>query len=298
MSTEKYRELLQNPDVASKVWKTNGCFTHEELLLMNKLIISKNNEEETQVETYKQEKLKSMSNSQLLDNLYDKLQCDNEKCIHRKAKVYENNHQNNRLLQNETEIFLEDRPKEWLVNKNQWLDNFLIERKMKEYTAYDPTFHFIGPVCRDFRYKESNSGMCMERELCSTDLSRYKQYHPPKEKIGIIFNLDVHTGPGTHWTAMFVNVPKCEIYYYDSVGNAPPKEIKTLLEEMSAELHHGNKDKYQVSRIERQKGSSECGVYAIHFLISLLTEAFTFEEYLKLDLPDEKIEKFRNIFWT
>jgi len=120
-----------------------------------------------------------------------------------------------------------------------------------------------------------------------------------QNKIGIIFNLDVHTGKGTHWTAMYVNIPKKQIYYYDSVGNNPPNEIVVLLEEMSEELYgKNNKDQYEIFRESRQQGSSECGVYAVHFLIAMVTEAFTFEEYSNLKLPDQLMEQYREIFWV
>ena len=50
--------------------------------------------------------------------------------------------------------------------------------------------------------------------------------------IGTVFNLDDHDEPGSHWTAMYVELlPRCRekpsAYYFDSVGSKPPKEINS-----------------------------------------------------------------------
>jgi hypothetical protein len=37
-------------------------------------------------------------------------------------------------------------------------------------------------------------------------------------KIGIIYNLDVSSGPGTHWVGMYIDNKNNEINYYDSYG--------------------------------------------------------------------------------
>ncbi len=91
-----------------------------------------------------------------------------------------------------------------------------------------------------------------------------------------------------------------EIFYYDSVGNKPPNEnskprsdITTLLENLSEAIG----ESYSWSSLKRQKGGSECGVYAVHFLISMVTESFTINEYLQLNLPDDTMQKFRDVFW-
>ena len=47
--------------------------------------------------------------------------------------------------------------------------------------------------------------MCMEK-LCEFSLKDTMQNN--KTKIGIIFNLDKHNKPGSHWVAMFINTKK------------------------------------------------------------------------------------------
>ena len=51
-------------------------------------------------------------------------------------------------------------------------------------------------------------------------------------KIAIVFNLDKHTGPGTHWTSMFVDIKDKIIFYFDSNGTAVPKRIKKIAEQI------------------------------------------------------------------
>lgn len=51
---------------------------------------------------------------------------------------------------------------------------------------------------------------------------------PFKKECGIL-NLDLTTGPGTHWTAYYKKGAK-RIIYYDSFGNLqPPKELISYL---------------------------------------------------------------------
>ena len=57
----------------------------------------------------------------------------------------------------------------------------------------------------DFEKRNSNS--CITGNLCNIDLKSHfilKSY-----KIGIIFNLDDHDEPGSHWTSMYIELEPC-----------------------------------------------------------------------------------------
>ena len=43
--------------------------------------------------------------------------------------------------------------------------------------------------------------------------------------MGIVFNLDPHDKPGSHWVSMYVDLNNGGIYYFDSYGYKPLKEI-------------------------------------------------------------------------
>lgn len=274
LSKSQMREFLTNPDKAKEYWSKSTCFKKNEIseiinaLEMNNFI-------------------HCFSSDCELNYLKKKLICDTDKCI-----ILETN----KLLGNEKffkkDYLLEERPKSWIYNKNEWLDNFIIRRKMEEYMKLCPDFYFIGPVCRDFDVKYNNK-FCLENELCNFSHENYLKNNITK--IGVIFNLDLHTGSGTHWTSLFIILPESNrhIYYYDSVGDNPPYEIFDFIKTISNKMYCD----YTISTKKNQRGSSECGIYSLHFMISMLTEAFTFHEYTKLYLPDNFIEQYREIFW-
>jgi hypothetical protein len=46
-----------------------------------------------------------------------------------------------------------------------------------------------------------------------------------KNKFGIVLNLDVHTGKGNHWVAIFIDIKKKFIFYFESTGSEIPIEV-------------------------------------------------------------------------
>jgi hypothetical protein len=50
-----------------------------------------------------------------------------------------------------------------------------------------------------------------------------------KNKVGIIFNLDEHWKPGSHWVAMYGDLKKGEAYYFDSYGISPEPRVRKLM---------------------------------------------------------------------
>lgn len=125
------------------------------------------------------------------------------------------------------EAFRPEMPKTWLKNKNQWLSTVDIEQVMNQYTNNpDLNFEFIGPVPIDFDHKFS-FGQCVNNELCNFDIT--KMIAKKKSKLGVIFNLDPHYMSGSHWTALYVDLTSGGIYYFDSYGVPPPKEVQILM---------------------------------------------------------------------
>ena len=84
----------------------------------------------------------------------------------------------------------------------------------------------MGPSPIDFDTKMIGN-QCVWPELCNFNLQ--EQIDSGKTKIGIIFNTDKHTGKGVHWLSLFINIKKGELFFYDSAGELPSKEIKTLI---------------------------------------------------------------------
>lgn len=122
--------------------------------------------------------------------------------------------------------FRPDKPPEWNKNKFTWLSNIDIDEAMSQY-EFNTDFLFIGSVPIDFDSK-IGFNKCVVDELCNIDL--HKIYISGKRKIGIIFNLDPHYMSGSHWVSLYIDLNKCGIYYFDSYGLPPNKEIIVLIE--------------------------------------------------------------------
>ena len=82
------------------------------------------------------------------------------------------------------------------------------------------------------------------------------------------------------------------IYYFDSVGNKPSENVMKLIQKI--QLQSNNKIKYDYNTINHQKGTSECGVYSIHFIISML-KGNSFKRYINNTKSDKFIEIHRSI---
>ena len=86
------------------------------------------------------------------------------------------------------------------------------------------------------------------------------------EKGNFIINLDDSHSNGTHWVAM-INKNN-EIYYFDSFGLPPPREVTNLKKECIY-----NTSQYQA------KTSVLCGYYCLYFLKNL--KNISFEKFLQ-----------------
>lgn len=186
-------------------------------------------------------------------------------------------------------------PKSWEDNKYEWLNTDDIENVMQQYENAYKDFHFIGPVPIDFD-KPYGIGHCIVDELCKLNLS--KIHNNGYRKIGIIFNLDPHDKPGSHWVSMFCDMKRKGIYYFDSYGMNPPDEIETLMIRLRNQGKLLNLNmKLKHNQIRHQYKNSECGVYCLFFITQLL-QGRTFEQLIKSPILDESMNSRRNFFFN
>ena len=170
---------------------------------------------------------------------------------------------------------------------------------MKQYEKAYKCFDFIGPTPIDFD-KKKLYGECVWEELCNFDLKQ--QIKEGKTKIGIIFNTDPHDKPGKHWISMFINIKKGKIFFFDSVGDTAPDEIKEFVERIKnqgKQLNPKINFVYDENHpVEHQYGNTECGIYSIFFIVHMLEDKLT-SHYLKTHiLKDKYMEKFRKIYFN
>jgi len=205
-------------------------------------------------------------------------------------------------------LFLPKKPPKWQKNPNEWLTNHDILRVLHQYESRYTCFKFVGPVPIDF--DAVVEGECVSPELCKLDLSRIPA---AKKRIGVIFNLDKHNEPGSHWVALYVDLPAGIIFYFDSTGEDIPPQIQALVDRLAKQALALNPpitlEKHKNHPTEHQMENTECGVYCLFFIITMLTCKTEFHPgelttQQKLDLfkketiPDKYIEQYRNVYFT
>jgi hypothetical protein len=189
-------------------------------------------------------------------------------------------------------------PKEWVVNRYEWLSSDDIVAVEKNYEDIFADYCFIGCVPIDFDLK-SETQKCIVSTLCSVRLTElYKKGH---QRIGIIFNTDPHDGPGEHWVALFCDIrPELEfprITYFDSYAHTPEKEIQTLMkrwkEQWDASKIHEKPMKMTYNATRHQFKDSECGMYCLYFHYACLMGI-----PMETQIPDDIVNGFRNLLFT
>tara|TARA_A100001015_G_scaffold262960_1_gene309576 strand:+ start:1624 stop:2622 length:999 start_codon:yes stop_codon:yes gene_type:complete len=279
-----------NKHVSSKKCAPNknnspcSCFDREGLI---KIINAWNQNHPDQVIDFNT----NTSNTELWNNIHQKLKskCNKEWCWIQQEFVKRT--QDEELLEY---TFRPQMPSKWKENKYEWLNTLDIEGVMKQYEDIYDNFMFIGPVPMDFDAKLS-MGNCVIDELCNIKLSQLLKddiYH-----LGIIFNLDYHDKPGSHWVAMFSDFNKNEIYYFDSYGIKPSPEVKRLMKRLKKQGKGMDRDiKLYYNHIRHQYKNSECGVYCINFIVELL-KGRTFKSVIKNIIRDEKMNRKRTKYF-
>ncbi len=185
-------------------------------------------------------------------------------------------------------------PHSWNRNKNEWLTTSDIENVMNQYMNKHTDFLFIGAVPIDFDY-EMNPGMCVVNELCKIKISSLLKQGI--NQLGIIFNLDPHDKPGSHWVSFYGDLRGGSLFYFDSYGFEPPKQVIELVKRLKEQGAENNINmKYDYNKIRHQYKNSECGVYSINFIENMLN-GVKFDSFCKRKISDDKMEQFRKKYF-
>ena len=284
---KKFNKLKCAPRMTSKINKDLqhlSCYSQEDLLLMkdswnennSKKIISNNPKN---IWTF------------LKDNLNDK--CYDELCW-----LKDNNFENINKEFVIKNTFRPFSPKSWNSKPYTWLSSVDIIKVMKQYEMKYPCFKFIGPSAIDFDDKINNK--CVFSELCNFNLSKHLELYPKKKKIGIIFNLDPHYKGGSHWVALFINVKKKFIFYFDSNGANVPLRITKFINRV---ISQGEKLNikfryYNNANVEHQKKDGQCGMYVLYFIVQFLRELKSPKYFLTNRITDEEMRDYRKKYFN
>jgi len=249
---------------------------------------------------------KSKMVKQLEERLSDK--CNNQTCWLRLDIVQQ----------------LEDKVKEDILKntfrpegpekKYTWLSTSDINDVVTQYQEKHQDFLFLGALPADFDELEVLG-------ISSLDFSELEE--EKKHKIGIVINLDVHTQGGSHWVALYTDLKKGQIYYFDSFAKKPYIRTKKFINRIvkyiykkkynkefnitafikkitsNGETKYLNKLKdfdIRYNTVQHQFNNSECGVYSINFIVRLVGGE-SFDEITQNITKDNDMNKCRTKYF-
>ena len=245
---------------------SHTCFKREDLVKMAKILNKKG----------KKVKINKRTKHELWNDIKSEMgkKCD-DMCLLKKLKGG-----------NPDEVFRPKMPEHWKKNMNEWLSTTDINRVLNQYQKKYPKFLFFGAVPAD----------CPVSFTCSlSNINIKKLKKEGKTKLGVVYNMDTHNKPGSHWVAMFIDLDTNEVDYYDSYGDdietAPIRKFKNKMMKML-----GKDAVYKYNNKRHQFKDSECGIFSIKFIEYRLKGRNM--EYIKKVMPnDEKVQKQRKKYY-
>ena len=195
--------------------------------------------------------------------------------------------------------------------KTEWLSTTDINDVLEQYQSVHNNFLFLGAVPYDFE------------ELTILNIHNIdfdELINDGKTIVAMVINLDEHYKSGSHWVAVYTNLLKNQIYFFDSVGKPPRKRIKKFINKITkylfqkkyntklsiSDIKGGKSDlknsdvfnklsklDIKYNHIQHQFKNSECGVYSTNFIIRLL-EGEKFNNIIDNITLDDKMNKYRN----
>lgn len=192
-------------------------------------------------------------------------------------------------------------PHSWKANPSEWLSTSDIQNVMKQYEQSHKGFYFVGAVPVDFAgpHDDGQMGKCVVQALCAV---RVKQWWKRGiRQVGIVYNLDAHDEPGSHWVSSFIDLQDCIVCYYDSFGAEPPYEIHSFLNNVSTQLsdfHDGQRCDVQTNHYRHQFKNTECGIYSMYFIATMLEGERTYDDFVQNGLNDTQMNAYRHTFYN
>jgi len=290
------KKMNCSPIVENNTPVKGSCFTADALKLLK----------DSYNKYHEKNPIKSENSVSIWKDLKDRLKtCDKEDCW-----LEEIEDKNLRKKLDEF-IFAPDHPEEWKKKPNEWLSNFDIMDVLKQYMLKYPNFYAPQPSPIDFDSKPNDMfGQCVSNELCTFNLE--KHIKNGKTKFGLVFNLSPHTSSGSHWVSLFIDVTDKFIFYMDSAGNKIPRQINTLVSRIIEQGKILNSPieftYYENYPMEHQMGNSECGMFSLFFIITMITDNANGKSMKNMNekikffkekrIPDKYVFQFRKIYFN
>jgi hypothetical protein len=285
-----------NKCAPGKEFDQGSCFTIRDLHNMTKEF-NKTHPNNKKSLLIKKDQMLNIVNDMMMDNYNCK---DNDQVCWVESKLIKDNpNETLNLIANET--FRPPGPK----GKKDWLSTTDINRVMLQYEAKYKDFKFFGAVPRDFNDLP-------QLEISSLDIK--KLVGTGRTKLGMVINLDTSDMNGSHWVALYSNLNKNQIYFFDSFAEPPKKEFKVLirkilnymycknnnvdvkLDNFSCRVIKCNQYDIQYNKKQHQFKNSECGVYSMNFIIRLLNGE-SFKSIESDIMKDDKMLRCRGVYF-
>ena len=193
------------------------------------------------------------------------------------------------------------KPASWYKNKRTWLNTNDINAVMTQYEKLYKDFKFYGVYPIDFN--QYVNGSCIASMMCEFDIA--KLHAEKKKRFAFVLNLDDHTGPGSHWVAVYCNLNPRKanfgIYYYDSVADERDKTVIDFMSRVSSQVLRdhpkiGQRFENRANKIKKQFKNSECGMFCIVFLTQC-AKNIPFDEICQRMKTDDEINKIRDVIY-
>lgn len=266
------------------------CYSREDLLRLVREwnILNHNNKIPTPTD--------KTDSQQIWTALKDKMQgaCTTEYCwleqLEKSSGTYKKN------LEELKQNFRPEMPDEWHKKHTEWLSSLDIEKVLEQYDDEFPEFKFMGAVPIDFN-KRITDGQCVSNNMCNFNLRKLKKQG--KNKIGIVFNLDEHTQSGSHWIAMYMDLDRRDLGYWDSYAYEPPQEVKDFIERVQHQAKKYWKCQFReyINKTRHQYKNSECGMYCINFIVQLL-EGQSYNDVFQNIIKDDDMNSYRTSYFN
>jgi len=234
---------------------------------------------------------------QISDKISKISNCDSEKCWSSIHEIINNLSQED--LQKFKLSFKPSMPSKWKENPTTWLTTSDIEICLKQYEDKYKNFKCYGALPMDFDLERKNQ--CVSGDLCKINIKQHLD--EGKYNIGSVFNLDDHDEPGSHWVSLYMdlnsnNRETPSIYFFDSIADKPPKEIYSFVDDIKKQYKDikNNDLEFLYNDIQHQKKNTECGIYSIHFITTML-QGKDFNEYINEIKDDQFMNKFRQFYF-
>lgn len=261
-----------------KIFKEGSCFSIEQLQKIANQINQKFRENIDYKNKSKKELLKI-----LIKKIKDKYDCDDQLCWLELDIVKD-------IDDVELEKFTFRPPGPSKGTK--WLNTTNIDNVLEQYMKTNKDFISFGAVPLDFK-------TLSQLPINKNDNSFENLLKRGITKIGIVYNHDYSNMNGSHWVAMYVDFTKRSIYYFDSYGTKPKKEVSNYINEIIKFMEDKfNKPvEYKWNQVRHQFKGSECGVYSINFILRLL-KGETFDEITQNVTKDDEVNLCRAVYFV